>query len=118
VAGRKILDYLDLRAVLRCSRSTQKKGSFVAWLWRVEFGAVALCLSAVILRLMVREAGALARAAKAEDWLLLAGALVTAGRVAVLPWAGDLATGWVWMFAATCAVHLAAKGFRATRVEN
>jgi len=90
----------------------------VAWLWRVEFGAVALCLLGVIVRLIVREAGALARAARVEDWLLLAGTLVTVGRVTMLPWAGDLATGWVWMFAATCVVHLAVKGFRATRVKS
>jgi hypothetical protein len=94
------------------------KGNLVKWLWQVEFGAVALCLLGVIVRLIVREAGALVRAARAEDWLLLAGALVTVGRVAMLSWAGDLATGWVWMFAATCGVHLAVKGFRATRVKS
>ncbi len=90
----------------------------VAWLCRVEFGAVALCLCAVIARLMVREAGALVRACSAEDWLLLAGSLATAGRMVLVPWMGDVGTGWIWVFAVTCAAHLAAKGVRATRVEN
>ena len=90
----------------------------VAWLGRVEFGAVALCLCVVIVRLMVREARTLARECVAEDWLLLAGTLTTAGRVAMVPWMGDVGTGWVWLFAGTCAAHLAAKGYRATRVEN
>jgi hypothetical protein len=35
-----------------------------------------------------------------------------------MPWVGPLGRGWIWMFAATCAMHLAVKGFRATRVEN
>lgn len=90
----------------------------MAWLWRIEFGAVALCLGAVMARLMVRESAALLRAGEAEDWLLLAGSLVTAGRVVIAPWWGDVGTGWVWVFAVICAVHLAVKGFRATRVAN
>jgi hypothetical protein len=90
----------------------------VAWLGRVEFGAVALCLFAVIVRLMVREAAAMLRACAAEDWLLLAGTLGTAGRVSATLWMGDVGRGWVWAFAVICAVHLAVKGFRATRVEN
>ena len=90
----------------------------MAWLWRVEFGAVAICLCAVIVRLMVREGGALMREAGAEDWLLLAGSLATATRVVLAPWMGDVGTRWVWMFAVTCGVHLAVKGFRATQVEN
>ena len=90
----------------------------VAWLWRVEFGAVALCLYAVMVRFMVREAGALARACAAEDWFLLAGSLATAGRLVLAPWRGDLGAGWVWVFAVTCAVHLAVKGIRASRVKN
>lgn len=90
----------------------------MTWLWRIEFGAVALCLCAVIVRLMVSEAGALVRECAPEDWLLLAGSLATAGRVVVMPWAGQVGTGWIWVFAVTCAAHLAVKGFRATRVEN
>lgn len=90
----------------------------MAWLWRVEFGVVALCLCAVIVRLMVREGWTLVRACVAEDWLLLAGTLATAGRMAMAPWMGDVGTGWVWVFAVTCAAHLAAKGFRAIQVEN
>jgi hypothetical protein len=90
----------------------------VAWLWRIEFGAVALCLGAVMARLIMREAGTLLRADETEDWLLLAGSLATAGRVVAAPRMGDVGAGWVWMFAVTCAAHLAVKGFRATRVEN
>jgi hypothetical protein len=90
----------------------------VAWLCRVEFGAVALCLCAVIGRLILREAGALVRRCAAEDWLLLAGSLGTAGRMAVTPWMGHLDTGWVWLFGAVCAVHVSVKGIRAARVEN
>lgn len=90
----------------------------MAWLGRIEFGAVALFLGAVMARLMVRKAGALLRACEAEDWLLLAGSLATAGRMVSAPWWGDVGTGWIWGFAVTCAVHLAVKGFRATRVEN
>ncbi len=90
----------------------------VAWLCRVEFGAVALCLCGVIARVMVREGGALVRASVAEDWLLLAGSLATAGRMVMAPWMGNVGAVWIWLFAATCAAHLAVKGFRATRVEN
>lgn len=90
----------------------------MAWLWRVEFGAVALCLCAVIVRLLVREAGALMRASGAEDWLLLAGAVVTAARVALRPWSGQIQQGWLWLFAVICVTHLAVKGFRATRVKS
>lgn len=90
----------------------------MAWLWRVEFGAVALCFCAVIARLMVRQGGALLRACAAEDWLLLAASLAAAGRIVLTPWMGQVETGWVWMFAVTCAVHLAVKGFRTTRIEN
>jgi hypothetical protein len=95
-----------------------EKGNFVAWLWRVEFGAVALCMCAVIVRFLVREAGALVRASGAEDWLLLAGALATAGRVAIVPWSGQVQRVWVWVFALICATHLAVKGLRATRVKS
>jgi hypothetical protein len=95
-----------------------EKDSLVAWLWRIEFGAVALCLGAVMVRLMAREGRRLMRVCAPEDWLLLAGALATAARVAMAPWRGDVGTGWVWLFAVTCAAHLAAKGYRATRVEN
>ena len=63
-------------------------------------------------RLMVREGRALLRACVAEDWLLLAGSLATAGRVAAAPWVGDVGTLWVWVFAVICAAHLAVKGFR------
>ena len=90
----------------------------MVWLWRIEVGAVALCLCAVIVRLMVREARTLMRECVAEDWLLLASSLATAGRVAILPWAGPVDRRWIWIFAATCAMYLIAKGFRATRVEN
>ena len=90
----------------------------MAWLWRVEFGAVGLCFFAVIARLMVREAGALVRGCAAEDWLLLAGSLATAGRVVMAPWVGQVQTGWVWAFAGICAVYLAVKGLRATGAEN
>lgn len=90
----------------------------MAWLWRIEFGAVALCLMAVIVRLIVRAWRALVRDSGAEDWALLAGSLVTAGRVAGMPWLGRVGTGWVWAYAAICAVHLAVKGFRATQVRN
>ena len=90
----------------------------MAWLGRIEFGAVALFLGAVMARLMVRKAGALLRACEAEDWLLLAGSLATAGRMVIAPWLGDVGTGWVWVFAVICAVHLAVKGFRATRIAN
>jgi len=90
----------------------------VVWLCRIEFGGVALFLCALIVRLMVRQAGALVRAYAAEDWLLLAGSLVTAGRVVLVPWTGPIGTGWLWMFAATCATHLVVKGLRAIRVEN
>jgi hypothetical protein len=69
-------------------------------------------------RLMVREVPALLREALAEDWLLLAGALAAAGRVVLVPWAGSVRSGWIWMFAMTCAAYLAVKGFRATRIEN
>ena len=90
----------------------------MSWLWRVEFGAVAFCLGAVVARLMVREGAAFLRACAAEDWLLLAGALATAGRLAAAPWIGDVGMVWIWVFAVICAAHLAVKGFRATRVEN
>ena len=90
----------------------------MAWLWRVEFGAVALLMGAVIVRLVVREAGALLRASEAEDWLLLAGSLVTAGRVAMVPWSGQVQEGWLWGFALICAAHLAAKVFRAPRAKS
>ena len=63
-------------------------------------------------RLMVREGRALLRACAAEDWLLLAGSLATAGRGAAAPWAGNVGTRWVWVFAAICAAYLALKGFR------
>ena len=95
-----------------------EKGNFVAWLWRVEFGAVGLCMCAVIVRVLLREAGALLRGCAAEDWLLLAGALATTGRVAMAPWSGQVQKGWIWMFAVVCATHLAVKGFRATRVRS
>lgn len=98
--------------------SREKDKNTVLWLWRAEFGAVALCLCAVMARLMVREAGALIRQAAAEDWLLLAGSLAAAGRVVLVPWVGVVDKGWIWMFAVTCATHLAVKGFRATRAEN
>jgi len=94
-----------------------EKGNFVAWLWRIEFGAVALCTCAVIVRLLVRETGALIRASRSEDLLLLAGTLATAGRVAMVPWSGQVQKGWVWVFAVVCAMHLAVKAFRATRVK-
>ena len=90
----------------------------MVWLWRTEVGAVALCLCAVIVRLMVREARTLMRECVAEDWLLLAGSLATAGRIAIMPWTGPVGTRWVWIFAVTCAMYLIAKGLRATRVEN
>jgi hypothetical protein len=109
---------LALGPVLRCSRSFGKRKKFVAWLGRVEFGAVAFCVCAVIARVMVREAAALARACAAEDWLLLVGSVATAGRVAMVPWMGAVGRGWVWIFALTCVAHLAVKGFRATRVES
>ena len=63
-------------------------------------------------RLMVREGKALLQASMAEDWLLLAGSLVTAARVAAAPWVGNVGTRWVWVFAAICAAYLAVKGFR------
>lgn len=75
-------------------------------------------MGAVIVRLLVREAGALLRASEAEDWLLLAGSLVTAGRIAMVPWSGQVHEGWVWGFALICATHLAVKWFRATRVKS
>ena len=75
-------------------------------------------MGAVIVRLLVRETGALMRASRAEDWLLLAGALVTAGRVAIMPWSGPVQGAWVWGFALICTTHLAVKGFRATRVKS
>jgi hypothetical protein len=118
VERRKIFAYLQMQRVLRCFRSCGKTENSVVWLCRVEFGAVALCLCAVIARVMVREGAAFARACAAEDWLLLAGSLATVGRMVMAPWMGDVGAGWVWMFAATCAAHLAVKGFRATRVEN
>jgi len=94
------------------------KGNFVAWLWRVEFGAVALGMCAVIVRLLLREAGGLMRASRGEDWLLLAATLLTAGRVAMVPWSGQMQKDWVWVFAVACATHLAVKAFRATRVKS
>ena len=90
----------------------------MVWFCRIEFGTVAIFLCALIVRLMVRQAGALMRASAAEDWLLLAGSLATAGRMMVVPWSGPIGAGWIWMFAVTCATHLVVKGFRAIRVEN
>ena len=84
----------------------------MVWLCRAEFGAIALGFFALIVRLIVRGGGALLREALGEDWLLLVGSLATAGRVAMLPWLGDVGAAWIWVFAATCATHLAVKGFR------
>jgi hypothetical protein len=86
----------------------------VAWLLRVEFGAVALVFCAVLARLLLREARVFRRVRAAEDWMLLAAAAVTAARVTM----GAPETAWVWGFGLMCAAYLAAKGMRATRVEN